>query len=377
MLKLFLLLNPVYVTLFWAIVLSLHPARDNEPKRFLSKFMAISCFLYISHLSYFLPLPSVYHYLDAAYQLASLLVYPLYYIYIRLLTTDDDFSWRRHYLILAAPILLGLIYLVVSMLLSPEDHHRYLYDILPNNQSATGNLSFLKGIYITCRITFLIQTIVYLTLSYRLIIKNKDKIQNFYSNPDESSIRKLFLINFTLSVSVVTGIILVLIGKEKFLNNDKMLIAPSIIFSLMLFIIGWLGNKQSQVITEYNDSEPEKMAAADEEKRLKEIRDSLIRLFEEEKVFLNKDLTLKDITRLIGSNRTYISNIINNDFGLNFCAFVNNYRVDHAKHLLSNNKSLKNDELAFLAGFGSEDSLQRSFQSKEGITLRKFKADIK
>ncbi len=376
MLKIFLLLNPVYVTFFWAIVLSLHPARNNEPKRFLAKFMAISCLLYFSHLSYFLPLPSVYHYLDAIYQLSSLLVYPLYYIYIRLLTTDDHFSWRNHYWILAAPILLGLTYFTVSMLLNQTEHLNFIYDILPNNKPATGRPALLKGVYTVCRIVFLFQTIIYLTLSFLLIFKNKDKIKNFYSNPDESSIRKLYLLNFTLTFSVLAGVGIAVIGKENFLNDEKMLIAPSVIFSVMLFIIGWLGNKQSPVITEYNDPDQEKLPAVEEEKRLKEISESLGKLFEDDKVFLNKDLTLKDIARLIGSNRTYISNIINNEFGLNFCTFVNNYRVDHAKHLLSNNKSIKNDELAYLAGFGSEDSLQRSFQAKEGITLRKFKANL-
>ncbi len=94
-------------------------------------------------------------------------------------------------------------------------------------------------------------------------------------------------------------------------------------------------------------------------------------------MYLDKDLTIFDVTEKLGTNRTYVSRIINNEFGLNFATFVNNFRVDHAKRLMHESKFTHLEEIAELSGFGSINSLYRAFLLKENISIPQFRKTIR
>jgi hypothetical protein len=90
MLKTILLLTPVYVTLFWTVVLHTDKANNSIPRSFLAKFMLAAFIVYLSHFLFYSGLQDIYIVIDPVYQLASLLVYPLYHIYFRLLTSTKS-----------------------------------------------------------------------------------------------------------------------------------------------------------------------------------------------------------------------------------------------------------------------------------------------
>lgn len=87
--KQIIFLSPVYVTAFFAIILNLKGRNSTPVKLFLGKFMICACIIYISHFIFYYPFPILYSYIDPLYQLSSLLVYPMYFIYIRILTVDE------------------------------------------------------------------------------------------------------------------------------------------------------------------------------------------------------------------------------------------------------------------------------------------------
>ncbi|MDD3079870.1 MAG: helix-turn-helix domain-containing protein [Paludibacter sp.] len=370
MFKLFLLLNPVYVTLFWTIVLSANKARGHEPKVFLGKFMTIAFLLYLSHLFYYLPLPDVYHFADPFYQLFSLLVYPMYYIYIRLLTVDPKFSFRKHIPFLVLPFLLFLFYLVGVINMSKEEHLNYLYHKIIHENNFSGIFLYEKVIYFICRSVFILQGIIYLILSFYLVRKNRKNIRNYYANEDEDSLDKIHWLNVSLLITVIAGIILSIIGKENFFTETQKLIVPSFLFSFMLFIIGWLGSKQRPVLIWEKEGENKKLCEQQEQDKsslnsaqLLTIKQKLLYLVEKEQIYLNKDLTIWDLARDVGTNRTYISNIINTDFKQNFSNFINMRRVEYARFLLKENPEINQQDLAEMSGFGSVQSMRRAFHT--------------
>ncbi|OQB29697.1 MAG: Helix-turn-helix domain protein [Bacteroidetes bacterium ADurb.Bin174] len=367
MFKLILLLNPIYVTLFWILVLNTNKKQGNVPKLFLGRFMTVTFLLYLSHFFYYLPLPEIYHYIDPFYQLLNLLVYPMYYIYIRLLTVDDRFKIKKHSINLAFPILIFILYGVGTLLMTKEEHIDYLYRQLYTNEPLTGVFLYQKTIYLLCRIAFILQGVVYMWLSYRLVVKHKEHILNYYANTEDDSLDKIHILNITLSITIIMGILMSVLGKESFMSDEKALILPSVIFSIMLFWIGWLGNKQRALLindilldgsVDYpqvtDDIEPTTV-------QLAVVREKIIKLFEEKKIYLNKDLTIWEVARIIGTNRTYISSVINNDFKQNFSCFVNSYRVKHAQAIINQNPKIQKEELAERSGFGSVSSMHRAF----------------
>ena len=158
-----------------------------------------------------------------------------------------------------------------------------------------------------------------------------------------------------------------ILGKEKFTEHDFFLLAPSVILTIMLFSIGWLGNSQRAVLL--TDIEKETVSAATDEnteqgKETKSqnirIKNRLKKLFNEEQIYLNKDLTIWELAKKINTNRSYLSQIINNDYGQNFSAFVNSYRARHAQNLQQSHPELSQANIAEMSGFGSVKSWKRA-----------------
>jgi YesN/AraC family two-component response regulator len=98
--------------------------------------------------------------------------------------------------------------------------------------------------------------------------------------------------------------------------------------------------------------------------------------FGEKKIYLNKDLTINDLAKIIGSNRTYLSNAINHEFNQNFCAFVNGFRVKELEKVVKENPDFAIDEYVLRCGFGSVNSMKRSVAAITGISFSDFKSSL-
>ena len=98
--------------------------------------------------------------------------------------------------------------------------------------------------------------------------------------------------------------------------------------------------------------------------------------FDEKKIYLNSQLNILDIVQLVGTNRTYITSIINRQYNQNFCNFVNSYRVDELKKILLDKAQQTNETLAELCGFGSVISMKRAVLSKEGMSFSEWRQTI-
>ena len=94
----------------------------------------------------------------------------------------------------------------------------------------------------------------------------------------------------------------------------------------------------------------------------KEIYTRLVAFFEEEKPYLNSELTINDIVKVTFTNKLYISRAISQFTGKNFCQFVNYYRVNYSIQLFRDNPDLKVIELATRSGFNSTVSYSMAFR---------------
>ena len=96
---------------------------------------------------------------------------------------------------------------------------------------------------------------------------------------------------------------------------------------------------------------------------------------EENKLFLNPNLKVTVIASILGSNRTTVSNCINNQRGCSFPQLVNAYRVAYAQNLMRNQPDIKIADVWMAAGFSSEASFYRIFKTVAGITPKEWKSD--
>lgn len=99
----------------------------------------------------------------------------------------------------------------------------------------------------------------------------------------------------------------------------------------------------------------------------------LTRLMEEQKPFLSSDLKLQDVADLLGTNRTYLTDNIKAATGQTFTQFVNTYRVEYAKELLSSHPDEKISAIWTESGFATESSFFRTFKAVAGTTPSEWK----
>ncbi len=115
------------------------------------------------------------------------------------------------------------------------------------------------------------------------------------------------------------------------------------------------------------------------ETQKKELLESIVLLMEEEKYYLKEQFTVRDFAMEIGTNRNYLSQIINEFFNTNFTNFVNEYRVKEARRLLLDfeyqNYSLEG--IAKTCGFHSKATFNTAFKKFTGVTPSFFRKNAK
>jgi len=105
---------------------------------------------------------------------------------------------------------------------------------------------------------------------------------------------------------------------------------------------------------------------------------SLDSLMREEKLYLDSELSLNDLSDRMGLSVHQLSELINQGHGLNFNDYINQFRVEEFKYLLQQSR-FENDTLlavAFEAGFNSKTTFNTSFKKLTGLTPTQYRRSL-
>ncbi|MCD4691491.1 MAG: helix-turn-helix domain-containing protein [Calditrichales bacterium] len=109
--------------------------------------------------------------------------------------------------------------------------------------------------------------------------------------------------------------------------------------------------------------------------RAEQAAPKLIHLMEEEKLFLNPDLTLKDLAQKLRIHYNHLSRIINERFGVSYNDFINQYRIEEVKQRLTapeeKNKTVL--EIMYDTGFYSKSVFNTAFKKFTGMTPSEYR----
>ena len=98
------------------------------------------------------------------------------------------------------------------------------------------------------------------------------------------------------------------------------------------------------------------------------------RLMQDEQLFLQPSLTLTEVADRLHSNKTYISKMVNQTYGIGFPEVLNVLRVDYAQQYMRAHKSASQKEVAKEAGFLSASSFNTVFKRITGTTPKLWMA---
>jgi PAS domain S-box-containing protein len=105
-----------------------------------------------------------------------------------------------------------------------------------------------------------------------------------------------------------------------------------------------------------------------------EIYFSLRETLEREELYLKPDITISEVSKILKTNTKYLSQVINNIGQRNFLQFINEYRIEHYKRILSREKieHLTLFGLALQSGFKNKSTFYKVFKEVTGITPREY-----
>ena len=134
--------------------------------------------------------------------------------------------------------------------------------------------------------------------------------------------------------------------------------------------------KEIQEIREIQESRKKEKYAGSllSEEGNKLLYTSLLDLMEQEKVYLNNKLTIDEVAKRLMTNRSYLSQMINDKFKTNFNNFIIEYRVKEAQRLLleNNTNNYSIEGVSISVGFNSKSTFNSAFKKFTGIRPSEF-----
>ena len=349
------------------IALSLYNHWDRAKMRLLM-FMVTATVLYLAHYMYFNRQMAVIPLTDTFYSFCNPAVFPLYYLYIEELTEYRPNRWRQVLYLLPSLICFfatGLLYLLMDAGQTATFIHQCLYG---GEIASLSGLAWWQGLaHAAVRIVFALQIPLVLFFGFRRITAYNTVVESNYSNIEGKRIVGVKTLLVLFAVTSFFAFVFNVIGRQQFVDVPEPLTFPAVLFSLLLLLIGHVGLSQQFSVQDI-EAEVFQEASVPDESGYSELLERIIKLVNDEKLFLYPNLKVSDLAKQINSNRNYIYHAINVEMGTSFSDYINGLRVDYAARLLEANPDLSINEVIIKSGFTSTSAFYRNFKKFKGIT---------
>ncbi len=176
------------------------------------------------------------------------------------------------------------------------------------------------------------------------------------NQPDHNP--QAWLIVVTLAVTFA----LIALSTKYFGRNNLRAVAPASLPSY----------SETGIETLSDDEKTVKLVLSNEVQQL--LWTGLLDAMENQKCYLQPDLTLHDLAIQLDTNTLYVSKIINDRTGYNFSSYINQYRILEAcKLLLSDSQQILSIEgIAHSSGFNSKSAFNAAFRKLQKMTPTEF-----
>lgn len=106
--------------------------------------------------------------------------------------------------------------------------------------------------------------------------------------------------------------------------------------------------------------------------RQSKLRDDFELLMTEQRLYLKPGLTIEDVALMLATNRTYISQMLRNDYGCTFPEYLVEKRLEYSKEFMLSHPLEVQEEIAFQCGFPSAPAFNKRFREQYGQTPKEW-----
>lgn len=362
-----------FVAIFFTAVLG-----QKKPKSFHDNILII----WLIYLGLYIGIYTIYshelfiHFNLLSISLLSLMLLngPFLYSYISTLV-----SGRRHFLkkdlLHLIPFIAFNFYIIIASFSENIAEKLNIEKIGPGNSTPVLFMFFL--------IMTAFSGPLYFMLTIKLFKKLDINIFNNFSNSAEIDlywIRKL-----VLAFGIVWTTLIIITVIHHVFHLFSMAFCTDGLFlslSVFVFLIGYFGIKQKiiyrneEIVVPVNTPKVQTKYSGSRlgEPEAKKLAVQLKVYLESSKSYLNPDLTLSQLATEAGMSSHLLSQVINEQFNLNFFDFVNQYRVDEFKKRMGDSryKHFSILGIAFECGFNSKSAFNRVFKKITGLTPSQY-----
>jgi len=297
----------------------------------------------------------------------SLLIGPLFFLYFKS-QINTDFRINGKDWFHFAPYILYVLY------------HLIIYyqgrDFVVSYNENSGIIGYLD------MIASFVSNIFYFGLTLKIYRDYKKWLPNEMPEGTNYSFQWFSLVIIAMLLSLIVIWTFTFINLAGFPLDYQHNVWQYILLSLILVILSFEGYAQKQPlyldyrINSVDEVNKQDESASGNEKTSNDLqlKMTILGLMEEEKLYLNPDITLKIVSTVSGYSKTEVSQCINSVFDKNFSQFINEYRIKAVCEALEagehNRFSLLG--IAMNAGFNSKATFNRVFKEYKKCTPKQY-----
>jgi len=309
--------------------------------------------------------------------ITDLIVAPVFYFSVAYFVKPER-KWRIKDNFHFAFAFIILVLLLLSLLIEVKQ---------PPTDANKKNAVVIIAVF---NVIFCLQVILYCIMSYRKITFYQKNLLLYTSNMDAINLK--WLKQVVVCVLIITGFWITDISFKLAKNNIFFDNFASLIYLGATFFIAYFSLRQKEVFQLNKQEKKEidtiiientslegtwKKLISDDE--LKEMKLVLIQAMDNQKPFLDAELSLFKLASQLNISSHLLSYIINKGCNENFYQFVNRYRIEEAKKMIHdpNMDHLSLMGIALSVGFNSKTVFNTTFKKSTNQTPSEFKKTIR
>ncbi|WP_299474291.1 AraC family transcriptional regulator [uncultured Roseibium sp.] len=312
--------------------------------------------------------PATVPLMDGLWALAMASVMPLIWLYVWILTAEDDALPRRFlpHLLVPGGAILTLLAIAIYQVISEFRIFGLAEDRLTGAAQAI-NLSYWFLEYIAIRL----QWGIYILLIYIRLVAYRSRLKDLFASTEKKELRWITVVIGIGASYWILSLISSLLSYAMPGYGGLPTIVHYVLNLIVQTIVAVWGLRQRPGLQPESDVQPVSRQRYANSALTNEDADriaaKLRKAMASDTLYLDPNLSLWALARHTGVSENYISQVLNEEVGQNFFDFVNGYRIEAAKTRLS-----ESDEtilaIALEAGFNSRSSFYTAFKKVTGQT---------